>query len=113
VHEAARVTGMVLGIAAAAGLSLIWVRVGHLINLKLFFQVTALFLLLFVAQILLYSFHEFCEAGILPNSEAWHLATEPFAPEGRYGQWISLGMIAVCGAWMLLAWIKEKFHAKA
>jgi high-affinity iron transporter len=113
VHEAARVTGMVLGIAAAAALSLIWVRVGHLINLKLFFQVTALFLLLFVAQILLYSFHEFCEAGILPNSEAWHLATEPYSPDGRYGQWISLGMIAVCGAWLLAAWAKDKFLKKA
>ncbi len=109
VHEPSRITGMILGLAAAAALAFVWVRVGHLINLKLFFQVTALFLMLFILQILLYSFHEFSEAGVLPNSEVWHVATEPYSPEGIYGRWISLGMVAVCGVWLAIAWIKDKF----
>jgi high-affinity iron transporter len=107
VHEPKVVAGILLGLVAATFLAFLWLRLGSLINLKLFFQVTALFLLLFVAQILLYSFHEFSEAGILPNSEALHLATEPYSPEGIYGRWISLGMVGVCAVWLLGAWARS------
>lgn len=100
--------GALLGLLAAAGMALLWTKVGHRIHLKLFFQVTALFLLLFVGQILLYSFHEFCEAGLLPASEYWHLATEPYSPDGIYGKWISVGMVGVCAAWLLVAWVRDR-----
>jgi high-affinity iron transporter len=96
-------TGIGLGIAAAAAMAFLWARYGHRINLKLFFQVTAVFLFLFVIQILIYSFHEFTEAGILPNSEALHIATEPYGPDGLYGKWFSLGMVAFCAVWLLAA----------
>jgi len=108
VHSAQVVSGSLLGLGAAIGMALLWMRLGHLINLKLFFQVTALFLLLFVGQILLYSFHEFTEAGVLPNSEAFHLATEPYSPDGIYGKWISLGTVIICASWLLGAWAMEK-----
>ncbi len=109
VHEPKAVTGILLGVVAAAFMAFLWTRLGHRINLKLFFQVTALFLLLFVAQVLIYSFHEFCEAGIFPNSEVLHNATEPFSPEGIYGKWISLGMVLVCAFWLLGAWVVSLF----
>ena len=105
IHTPQIVAGIILGILAAAGLSLLWVRFSRLINLGLFFQVTSVFLLLFVAQILLYSFHEFTEAGILPYSEVLHAATEPFSAEGRYGRWISLGIVIVTGLWLAGAWM--------
>ena len=54
-----------------------------------FFQVTSIFLLLFMVQIAIYSFHEFSEAGVLPNSQVLHEATEPFSPTGIYGSWFS------------------------
>lgn len=113
VHSPQIVSGSLLGAMAAALLAFLWMRVGRLINLKLFFQVTALFLLLFVVQILIYSFHEFTEAGVFPNSEYWHVATEPYSPDGVYGRWISLAMVGVCGLWMLSAWAKDKFLKKA
>ena len=107
VHEPQVVSGIALGLLAAAFMAFLWTKLGRLINLKLFFQVTALFLLLFIGQILLYSFHEFCEAGIFPNSEFFHNATEPYSPDGIYGKWISLGMVFVCALWLLGAWVKE------
>ena len=54
-------------------------------NLARFFQVTAVFLLIFVVQLLIYGFHELTEANIFPNSQVWHDATEPFGPDGVDG----------------------------
>ena len=101
IHEPRIVTGIGLGLLAAGAMAFLWARFGYLINLKLFFQVTAIFLLLFVVQILVYSFHEFTEVGIFPHSEALHIATEPFSPQGLYGKWFSLMMVAVCAVWLL------------
>ncbi len=100
IHEAEILSGIFLGILAASAMALLWARFGHRINLKAFFQVTAIFLLMFVVQILIYSFHEFTEAGIIPNSEFLHAATEPFSPDGLYGKWFSLGMVFICAGWL-------------
>jgi high-affinity iron transporter len=100
--------GALIGLAAAGSMAWAWARFGHLINVKRFFQVTGIFLLLFMAQVAIYTFHEFSEAGILPNSEAIHAATEKFSPEGLYGQWFSVVMVGVCAAWLLIAWIVDR-----
>src|SRR3954470_10776382 len=75
VRNSAFIRGSLLGIAAAAAMSWAWAHYGHRINVKRFFQVTGMFLLLFTLQILFYAIHEFSEAGVLPNSEAIHVAT--------------------------------------
>src|SRR5579859_6344782 len=90
------IIGGLLGIGAAAAMSWAWAHYGHRINLKRFFQVTGLFLLLFTLQIVFYSIHEFSEAGLLPDSEAIHNATEPFSPVGVYGKWFSVAMVVLC-----------------
>jgi high-affinity iron transporter len=92
--------GCAMGLALAAGLSWVWAHYGHRINVKRFFQVTGLFLLLFTIQVLFYAVHEFSEAELLPNSEAIHLATEPYSADGRYSLWIMFGMVAVCALWL-------------
>lgn len=92
--------GCALGLAAAAAMSWLWAYYGHRINVKRFFQVTGLFLLLFTVQIVFYAIHEFSEAEILPNSEAIHLATEPYSADGRYSMHIMFGMVAVCALWL-------------
>ncbi len=102
------VWGALLGLLAAVSLAWAWGQFGHLVNVKRFFQVTGIFLLLFMAQVAIYTFHEFSEAGLLPNSEAIHTATEKFSPEGLYGQWFSVVMVVVCGAWLLGAWIIDR-----
>ena len=93
-------------------LAFLWVKCSHLINLKLFFQVTSLFLLLFLGQILIYAFHELSEAGIFPNSVAFHEATEPYAPDGLYGKWFSIATVAVCFGWLLWAWGRDQLQRR-
>jgi high-affinity iron transporter len=100
--------GALLGLGAAVGMAWAWGQFGHLINVKRFFQVTGIFLLLFMTQVAIFTFHEFAEAGLLPNSEALHTATEKFSPDGLYGQWFSAGMVVVCALWLLGAWITDR-----
>ena len=76
------ISGALLGLGAAMAMAWAWGQFGHLINVKRFFQVTGIFLLLFMTQVAIFTFHEFAEAGVLPNSEALHAATEKFSPEG-------------------------------
>ena len=83
------IAGAVGGTLSAAAVAMLWSRYGHRVNLGLFFQVTAIFLLVFVGQLLIYGFHELTEAGLFPNSEAMHLATEPYGPDGIYGQYLT------------------------
>jgi high-affinity iron transporter len=92
--------GCALGLASAAAMSALWAHFGHRINVKRFFQVTGLFLLLFVVQILFNGVHELAEAELLPNSEVIHAATEPYGPDGRFAPWITLGMVAICAVWL-------------
>lgn len=112
IHTPTIVTGILLGVLAAGAMSLLWVKFSRFINLGLFFQVTSIFLMFFVLQILIYSFHEFTEAGIFPASEALHRATEPFSPEGLYGRWFSAGMILFCAVWLVGAWLNDVIHKK-
>ena len=51
---------------------------------------------MFVVQLLIYSFHELMEANIgIPNSEALHWATEPYGPDGRYGQMLTYLLVVL------------------
>ena len=92
--------GCALGVAAAASMSWLWAHYGHRINVKRFFQVTGLFLLLFTIQMVFYAVHEFAEAEILPNWEAIHAATEPYSADGRYSMWVMFGMVGICALWL-------------
>jgi high-affinity iron transporter len=102
--------GALLGLAAATLLALVWAKYSHLINMRRFFQVTSLFLILFLGQVALYTFHEFAEAGILPNSEAMHSATEIFSPDGEYGKWFSSLIVVACAVWLAVSYIADRMR---
>lgn len=102
--------GALLGLISTIAMAWAWARFGHLINVRRFFQVTAIFLVLFMIQVGIYSFHEFSEAGVLPNSEAIHTATEKFSPDGLYGQWFSVVMVSVCAVWLIGSWIADRLR---
>ena len=105
----AMITGALLGVLLAAALAWAWARYGQRVNLARFFQVTAIFLGLFVLQLALYAFHEFTEAGVLPLDNAyWHLATEPYGPEGEYGAWLSYGLVLVPLGWLALTLWRDR-----
>jgi high-affinity iron transporter len=97
---AALLAGAFVGLVLAGLLAGAWARYGHRVNLGLFFQVTSIFLVLFVLQLLFYAFHEFTEANALPIDNAyWHLATEEWA-QGTYASLISLALIVIPLAWL-------------
>jgi len=103
--------GGILGVIAAALMSWAWAHYGHRINVKRFFQVTGMFLLLFTVQILFYALHEFSEAQVLGAwSEKIHLATEPFSPVGYYGKWLSMLLVGVCAAWLFAVSMKDRLE---
>ncbi len=95
--------GAIAGTLAAAGVAMLWSRYGHRVNLALFFQVTAVFLLVFVVQLLIYGFHELTEANIFPNSQTWHDATEPYGPDGIYGQYLTYLLVLLPLGWLAVA----------
>jgi len=103
VRSAEAAWGAALGLLAAAAVALLWSRHGHRVQLGRFLQVTGLFLLVFVLQLAIYSFHELTEAGVLPNSEALHLASEPYGPDGIYGRWLSYLLVALPLGWLAVS----------
>ena len=95
--------GALGGVLLAGFVASLWSRYGHRVNLGLFFQVTAVFLMVFVVQLLIYGFHELTEANIFPYSEPLHIATEPFGPDGLYGRWLTYLLVLMPMAWLLFA----------
>jgi high-affinity iron transporter len=102
--------GGMLGVAGAAVLAWAWVRYGRRVNLGRFFQVTAIFLLIFSLQLVIYTFHELFEAGAVPfvDNEFWHIATEPYGPEGVYGEWLTYLMVLIPAGWLVFVWFKDR-----
>jgi high-affinity iron transporter len=103
VRSAQIIAGAVAGTLAAALVAWLWSRYGYRVNLARFFQVTAVFLMVFVIQLLIYGFHELTEANIFPYSEPLHWATEPYGPDGRYGQYFSYLLVALPLGWLVIS----------
>jgi high-affinity iron transporter len=97
------ILGAVAGVVLAAFVASLWSRYGHRVNLGLFFQVTAVFLMIFVVQLLIYGFHELTEANIFPYSEPLHLATEPYSPDGLYGKYLTYLLVLMPMGWLAFA----------
>ncbi len=95
--------GAVAGTALAAVVAWLWSRHGHRVNLARFFQVTAVFLFVFVFQLVIYGFHELTEANIFPYSEPLHWATEPYGPDGVYGKWLTYLLVILPMGWLAVS----------
>jgi len=95
--------GAAAGVICAAFVAWLWSRYGHRVNLAVFFQVTAVFLAVFVVQLLIYGLHELTEANLFPGSEPLHWATEPYGPDGRYGQFITYLLVLLPLGWLVFA----------
>src|SRR5437867_7765363 len=77
--------GAALGVAGAAGLAWLWSRFGHRVPLGLFFQTTAIFLVVFVVQLCIKGVHEMSEQNFLPFSTIIHERTEAWGPDSAFG----------------------------
>ena len=106
------VIGAVIGLILAAALAWAWLHYGSRVDLGPFFRVTSVFLLLFAVQLVVYAFHEATEANLLPLDNAyWHLATEPYGPEGEYGAALTYALVLIPAAWLMFSALKGRLGA--
>jgi len=110
VQSVSVVTGAIVGTALAALVAWLWSHYGHRVNLGLFFQVTAVFLLVFVVQLVIYGFHELMEANIFPYSAPLHWATEPYGPDGIYGQYLTYLLVILPLGWLVFSMMVNRRH---
>ena len=113
VQSAMLVAGAVAGVLCAAAVAFLWARYGHRVNLGQFFQVTAIFLLIFVTQLFIYGFHELTEAKLFPYSETLHWATEPYGPDGRYGRYLTYLLVIMPLGWLVFSSWRGPRHGSA
>lgn len=104
------VIGAVIGVVLAALLAWAWVRFGRRVNLQRFFQLTAVFMVVFAIQLVFYAFHEFSETASLPlvDNDYWHAITEPWGPGGEYGQWLSYSVGILPLGWLIYTYFAER-----
>jgi high-affinity iron transporter len=94
--------GASAGVVAAAFVAWLWSRYGHRVNLGLFFQVTAIFLFVFVVQLFIQSIHEMSEQGYLPYSAFIHAATESWGPDSVFGHMLTYLLVILPLGWLVV-----------
>ena len=104
--------GLALGLAAAITIGLTWTRLGRGVDLKALLNILAVFLSIFVVQLLLYGIHELSEARVLPASETIHNATEILGPDGKIGHLLAYSLAVVPTVWLLALWWKRRNHPR-
>jgi len=106
--SAAVVTGLVLGLAAAAAIGFSWTRLGKSVDVRAILNVSAIFLGIFLVQLVLYGIHELAEARLFPSSQAIHDATEILGPDGVIGHLLAYALAAVPTLWLAGLWWKRR-----
>ena len=104
------VIGAALGVAGAAALAALWSKYGHRVNLGLFFQVTAIFLFVFVIQLLIFGVHEMSEQNLLPFSGPIHEATESWGPDSAFGHALTYMLVLLPAGWLVLRGLLAPHH---
>jgi high-affinity iron transporter len=94
--------GALLGSLAAGGVAWLWSRFGHRVNLALFFQGTAIFLFVFVVQLVIKGVHEMSEQQYLPYSELLHSSTEAWGPDSTFGHVLTYLLVVLPLAWIAI-----------
>jgi high-affinity iron transporter len=102
------VLGAALGSVAAGGVAWLWSRFGHRINLALFFQATAIFLFVFVVQLVIKGAHEMSEQQYLPYSELIHSSTESWGPDSVFGHVLTYLLVVLPLAWIAIKSVVSK-----
>lgn len=104
--------GGAAGLALAATVGVLWIKGSHLINLRLFLQVTGISLVLFCLHLFSYGLHEMTEANILPiDNGYWHMVTEPLEPSEPIGAAILYSVVVVPILWLTFAFARSRWVA--
>jgi high-affinity iron transporter len=102
--------GLALGLAAAIAIGFAWTRLGRGVDLKGLLNILAVFLALFVLQLVLYGVHELAEARVFPSSQAIHDATEILGPDGKIGHLLAYSLAVIPTVWLAALWWKRRSH---
>ena len=102
VEASLMVFGAALGLGLAAGVSFTWSRLAARLDLALVLKVTALYLTVFLLQLVVYGVHELAESGVIHGSQGFHDATEVFGPGGPVGHLLSYSLVAAPLLYLLL-----------
>ena len=106
--------GAVIGLCLAGTLALFWNKVSHRLNLGVVLKVTAVFLAVFLLQLLVYGVHELAESGVIHGSQAFHDATEVVGPDGRIGHLLSYSLVLAPLIYLVWSrWAKAKNPRRA
>jgi high-affinity iron transporter len=92
-QEVLVLVGALLGLLGAGAVAWGWTRWGRRVNMGVLLKVTAIFLGLFLVQLLVYGVHELAESGVIHGSQAFHDATELFGPQGSVGHALSYSLL--------------------
>ena len=94
--------------SCAAFVAWLWSRYGYRVNLSRFFQVTAVFLLVFVVQLFIYGFHEL-DRGEHHPATASRCTTRPSrsVPTAVYGQYLTYLLVVLPVGWLA---VSSLFH---
>jgi high-affinity iron transporter len=110
--------GAALGLLSVAAIGWLWVTQSDKINLKLFMQVTGIFLVLFSIDLFIYGIHELSEMYAIPFvgqgvNEFLHINTEMFGHGSIYSQIITFALICVPAGWLGYAALTKPKHLSA
>lgn len=105
--------GAAIGAVLVTAIVYLWVSQSHKINLKLFLQVTGIFLVLFSLELFLYGLHELSEMNKIPligdnMNISFHIWTEVIETP-LISNFITLGLLVVPSVWLLGAYVRDKF----
>lgn len=102
--------GGLLGIGFTAFIGYLWATQSHKINLKVFMQVTGIFLFLFAVHLFLYGIYELTEVeGSIYYNEEIHAAMKPYvSSKTLFGQLTIYGLLVVPCAWLIIVAVKDK-----
>lgn len=108
--------GALAGAALVTFIAFLWVSQSSKINIKLFLQVTGVFLILFALDMFIYGLHELSEMGNIPLigedlNTTFHIWTE-FIEIPVVSNIITFGLLAIPSFWLLGAYIREKAAPK-
>ncbi len=102
--------GLALGTASAVAIGFAWTRLGRGVDVRALLNVSALFLAIFLVQLVIYGVHELAEAGLVPSSQAVHDATEILGPDGKIGHLLAYTLAALPTIWLTGLWWRRRGH---
>src|SRR5262249_55047410 len=94
--------GASFGVLSAAAVAWLWSRFGHRVNLGLFFQMTAIFLFVFVVQLVIQGAHEMAEQNMLPYSAIINDRNESWGPDSLFGHLLTYCLVVLPLGWLTL-----------